>query len=365
MKNPKRLISIALIVIGVISASWSLSRRLFATPLPVEEGSTGEALEAFAAIRPIDAHVHVFKNGPAFQAFLERLHLTLLDIVVVDDTEEYDKKLEPQLKDPLAVVHSSHGHVVLCTTFDPFRFSDADFEAETIKQLNQNFAEGAIAVKVWKNIGMELKTSEGKFVMPDDPKFEPIYRDIAKQGKTLLMHMAEPDLCWKPLDPADPLSEYYKQNPQWYMYNKPDRPSKATILNARDHVLAEYPKLRVVGVHLGSMEMDLDEIARHLDRYPNFAVDTAARMEYLMTAPHDKVRAFLIKYQARVLYGTDLDQEVIKEWEKTYAQDWRFLATDQTIDFDGKKIRGLKLPQPVLRKIYRENAIHWIPGIVK
>ena len=55
------------------------------------------------------------------------------------------------------------------------------------------------------------------------------------------------------------------------------------------------PELRVVGVHLGSMEKDLDAIAAHFDQYPNFAVDTAARMEYLMAATPEKVRAFLIK----------------------------------------------------------------------
>ena len=118
------------------------------------------------------------------------------------------------------------------------------------------------------------------------------------------------------------------------------------------------------------MEKDLDGIASRLDRYPNFAVDTAARMEYLMMAPTEKVRAFLIKYQDRVLYGTDLDllatadiQETLNDWESTYVRDWKFLATGETFEQDGRKIRGLKLPKPVLRKIYRSNALRWIPGL--
>jgi len=126
----------------------------------------------------------------------------------------------------------------------------------------------------------------------------------------------------------------------------------------------------MVGVHLGSMEKDLDNIARHFDQYPNFAIDMAARMEYLMLTPRDKVRAFLIKYQDRVLYGTDLDllpdanvANDLKDWESTYARDWKFLATDQTLDYNGKKIRCLSLPEPVLRKIFRTNAQHWIPGL--
>jgi predicted TIM-barrel fold metal-dependent hydrolase len=151
---------------------------------------------------------------------------------------------------------------------------------------------------------------------------------------------------------------------------RPGFPSKQKILEARDHILADNPKLRMVGVHLGSMERDLNNIAGHLDKYPNFAIDTAARMEYLMLMPHEKVRAFLIKYQDRVLYGTDSDllpdaniSEVVKEWQSTYARDWKFLATDATQNVEGRQVQGLSLPEPVLTKIFRTNATHWIPGL--
>ena len=33
------------------------------------------------------------------------------------------------------------------------------------------------------------------------------------------------------------------------------------------------------------MEQDLDNIASHPDKHPDFAIDTAARMEYLMLMP--------------------------------------------------------------------------------
>jgi predicted TIM-barrel fold metal-dependent hydrolase len=329
-----------------------------------------QVLQAFAAIHPIDVHVHVFKTDPAFQAMLERLNLKAMDILVMDDTLPYRKELGPQIKDALALMHSSHGHVAFCTTFDPYKFSDPSFTADSIKQINQDFADGAVAVKIWKNIGMEIKNADGKFIMADDPKFEPIYKDIAQHGKTLMSHQAEPDVAWGPPDPSDPSWSYYQENPQWFLYNKPGFPSKQEILTARDHVLAENPKLRMVGVHLGSMEKSLDNIAAHLDRYPNFAVDMAARMEYLMMAPPEKVRTFLIKYQDRVLYGTDLDllasadvKESLKEWESTYARDWKFLATDETFQSEGRTVHGLKLPQAVLKKIFHDNAIHWIPGL--
>jgi predicted TIM-barrel fold metal-dependent hydrolase len=328
------------------------------------------ALKALAAIHPIDVHVHVFKTGPSFQRLLEKEKLTLLNILVVDDTLSYRKELAPQVSDALALVRASQGHVAWCTTFDAYKFNDLSFTRESIKQIDENFKQGAIAVKVWKNIGMEIKDPHAKFVMPDDPKLEPIYQDIAKHGKTLMMHDAEPDVAWGPPDPSDPSWSYYKENPQWFLYNRTGFPSKKEILDARDRVLAQNPKLRVVGVHLGSMEKDLGGVGKVMDRYPNFAIDTAARMEYLMLAPTDKVRDFLTKYQDRVLYGTDLDliatadlDEAVKDWQSTYLRDWKFLATDETMEVNGKEVHGLKLPQSILEKLYRANALKWIPGL--
>jgi hypothetical protein len=346
---------------------------LFSRALQGAEGDKGAddgILASFAAMHPIDVHVHVFKTDPAFQSLLERLNLKLLNILVMDDTLPYRKQLQPQIDDTLALVRSSHGHIAWCTTFDPYRFESASFTEESIKQINHNLAEGAVAVKIWKNIGMEIKDRNGKYIMADDPKLEPIYQDIAQHGRTLMAHQAEPDVAWGPPDPADPSWSYYQENPQWYVGDKPGFPAKQTILAARDRVIKNNPKLRVVGVHLGSMEKSLEQIAQHLDRYPNFAIDTAARMEYLMLMPRDQVRSFLIKYQDRVLYGTDLDflaaakvPQTLQEWNATYIRDWKYLATDESQLLNGKTIQGLALPKSVLQKLFRDNARHWIPGL--
>jgi predicted TIM-barrel fold metal-dependent hydrolase len=268
-------------------------------------------------------------------------------------------------------VKGSNGRAVLCTTFDPFKFSYADFAKQATQQLNADFADGAVAVKIWKNVGMELKDSKGAFVLPDDPRLQPIYQDFAAHGKTLVAHLAEPDSCWQPPDKNSPDYRYYQQHPEWYMYTKPDHPSKQAILQARDHVLENNPTLRIVGAHLGSMETNVDEIARRLDRYPNFAVDTAARVIYLALQPREKVRQFLIKYQDRILYATDLEfyprqktEETMTEWQTRYLTDWRFFSSDSTVDYHGHKVRGLHLPAGVLRKIYHDNAMRWVPGIV-
>jgi predicted TIM-barrel fold metal-dependent hydrolase len=71
-----------------------------------------------------------------------------------------------------------------------------------------------------------------------------------------------------------------------------------------------------------------------------------------------------------VLYGTDLDfgpgnsiRQALKEWQVTYARDWTYFATAETLQYHGHEVRGLELPTPVLRKIFHTNATRWIPGI--
>jgi predicted TIM-barrel fold metal-dependent hydrolase len=365
-----------LIVAGVTFAAFEIG-RIVAGPLFVTTAAAAhdpsstpqDELHPFAALEPIDTHVHAFKSDPVFADLLARLRLHVLDICVADTQRSFGD-LAAETARAEGFVQASQGHARLCVTFDPFAFQQKDFAQNTIRQLRQEFTGGAVAVKIWKNIGMELKTPDGRYVMPDDPAFEPIYREIAAENKTLVAHVAEPSSCWEPPNPDSPDYDYYEENPQWYMYLHPDHPRKEVILAARDRLLAENPNLRVVGAHLGSMETDVDEIAKRFDRYPNFAVDTAARMEYLMIQPREKVRNFLTKYQDRVLYGTDLEflngeatPEALKEWQDTYARDWKFLATHQILQYKKRQIEGLDLPEPVLRRIYHDNAARWIPGI--
>ena len=330
-------------------------------------------LRDLAKLEPIDAHSHAVQINAGFMAMLDRWDLHLIDIVV--DSDKPADELEPfkqNVIDHFAFVKASHGHAVVCTTFDPYRFNNPDFDRVAIDGLNRDFARGAIAVKIWKNIGMEIKDSSGKYVMPDDPKFEPIYKDIATHNKTLIAHLAEPDEAWGiPVSHINPdTASYYAGHSQWKMTGIPGAPSKQKILIARDHLLAMNPHLRVVGAHLGSMESDVDLIAQRFDRYPNFAVDTAGRVPYLTYQPREKVRKFIIKYQDRILYGTDNSfqkssdpKDAIRIWQEQYAQDWRYFATTDHFSYEGYDVQGLGLPPTVLKKLFHDNAIRWFPGL--
>jgi len=318
----------------------------------------------------IDAHVHVFTNSPAFLGLLNRLNVRVLNICVVDKYDRGYEEATLQHDRARDLFRAGKGRVAWCSTFDPQEWERSGFAQAAIGQLKQTFQDGAVAVKIYKSIGMELRSPAGQFLMPDDPVFEPILQFIRERNRTLFAHLAEPAAAWQPLDPSSPHYGYYKSYPAWHMFLHPERPAKQVILAARDRLLAKHQQLKIVGCHLGSMEEDVDDIARRFDAYPNFAVDTAARLQDLMLQPREKVRAFLIKYQDRVLYGTDLSfmpwdeaKSTIQHMEKTYARDWKYFATGEMVRSQNRDAEGLALPREVLRKLYRENALRWIPGL--
>ena len=367
-----RIYVVTTLLVSAMIATAKLSSVLIAgqgaQPAASDESTL---LEAFAEVQPIDAHIHVYKNDPQLDALIERLNLRALNICVIDDRDPDYKGLEPQRTQVLAFRQGTHGRAAFCTTFSPYDFEQPGFSGRVIRQLNEDFVNGAVAVKIYKVMGMEMKNKSGQWVMADDPAFQPIYREIAARNRTVVAHLAEPDSCWQTPNPSSPDYAYYKEHPGEYAYAHPDWPSKAIILAARDKLVAENPTLRVVGAHLGSMETNVDDIARRFDRYPNFAVDTAARIPYFMLQPREKVRAFLVKYQDRVLYATDLvvlprskTEDTLAEFRHTYARDWKFFSTDQSVEYMGHSYQGLALPRPVLRKIFHDNSAHWLPGIL-
>jgi hypothetical protein len=318
----------------------------------------------------IDSHLDIHRGAAPLLSALRESKWRGLDIVVCPASGDEPFDLEEKLRATLKVQRNSGGILTWASTFDARGFESPDFPERTIGRLRRSFADGAVAVKIWKNIGMAIRSKAGAYLLPDDPALLPIYEAIQQADKTLVAHLAEPDGAWMPLEAGNPEFAYYSKNPQWHMHGKAGAPLKDAILRARDKVLARYPNLRVVGCHLGSDEDDLNRLARRLDAYPNFAVDTAARVRYFARGDHDHVREFLTRYQDRILYATDFsfrdgDPAVAaRSLQATHLRDWQFFSSGDAMDYSGHATRGLALPRAVLTKIFRDNARRWLPGLV-
>jgi predicted TIM-barrel fold metal-dependent hydrolase len=324
-------------------------------------------MQDFRRVEKIDAHMHV--SGPADRLVAQAIadHFRILTINV--DAPDYPPIRDQQLA-AVSLRKRFPGRVAFAATFSVAGFQQPGWGAGVVQEIDAAVAQGAVGVKIWKNIGMQLRDVDGSYVMPDDVRLEPIITHLEREHLVLLGHQAEPRNCWLPLEGMTVRSdrEYFEAHPQYYMHLHPEMPSQEAILAARDELLRRHPSLRFDGVHLASLEWDVDKVAEFLERFPNVRVDMAARLvhlEYQAASQPEKVRRFLIRYQDRVLYGSDdgygpgdSDPRAIEEVHTDWLNDWRFLVTSDPMhsaDFDAG-FRGLHLPRAVVDKIYRRNA---------
>jgi predicted TIM-barrel fold metal-dependent hydrolase len=119
------------------------------------------------------------------------------------------------------------------------------------------------------------------------------------------------------------------------------------------------------------MGWDLARVRALLDQHPNVHVEISARLQELGRQPYT-ARRFFLDHQDRILFGSDGDPG--RDPGAFWRPHWRFLETDDEY-FDhpaqmlsplgaplqGRwKIFGIFLPDEVLRKVYRENALRFL-----
>ena len=330
-------------------------------------------LEDFGSVEKYDVHVHINVDDTTFMEQAKEDNFRLLTINV---NPSYYPPIEEQRSIALEQIESYPQRLAYATTFTVSGIDNPQWLPQTLRYLKESFEKGAIAVKVWKNIGMDIRDKEGKFIMIDDPRFDPVLDFIEENDVTLIGHLGEPRNAWLPIEEMTISGDkrYFSENPEFHMHQHPEFPSYEEQIEARDRMLEKHPNLRFVGAHLGSLEWNVDELARHLDEFPNVSVDMAARvshLKYQAAKDWQKVHNFIIKYQDRLLYATDLSIrpttdpiELKKRMHETWLRDWKFFVTDEKMNaphFEGD-FNGLKLPRPVVDKIFRKNAEHSFPG---
>jgi predicted TIM-barrel fold metal-dependent hydrolase len=98
----------------------------------------------------------------------------------------------------------------------------------------------------------------------------------------------------------------------------------------------------------------------------------SARTRNLFGDDAEAKRQFVLKYQDRLIYGSDYsmgksdDERVARGLLAAEDREWALFAGNQKIAGrrGGPEIQQRGLPEPVLRKLVRDNARRMIPGIV-
>ncbi|MFO1465103.1 MAG: amidohydrolase family protein [Steroidobacteraceae bacterium] len=321
----------------------------------------------FSRVRKFDAHVHANTRDHTLLELARENGFELLSINV--DYPDF-----PSLDEQAKIAHELRAadprRFHYATTFSMKGWGTPGWLAAQEARIDQAVRDGAVAVKIWKNVGMVEKDAAGQLIMIDDPGFDPLVAHIHSLGVAFIAHQAEPYNCWLPLEQMtnDGDREYFREHPQYHMFLHPEQPSYETLMAARDRFVARHPDLRFVGAHLASLEWSVERMEAFLARFPNANLDLAARMtalQYQSVRDRDKVRAFFLRHADRLLYATDLSVDAKappaqfrEEAHAVWLSDWRYLATKEVQEIQAihSKVQGLALPRRVIDKIYFRNA---------
>lgn len=248
------------------------------------------------------------------------------------------------------------GRFIVFSQIDFSKIDDPDFSQEMVRQLDDAVARGARGLKQLKDLGLTDRDKSGKLIAVDDLRLDPIWEEAGRLGIPVSIHTSDPEAFFHQVDNTNERYQELIAHPDWSFYG-PQFPSKESLLAARDRMFAKHPRTTFVALHMANWPENLDYVSHLLDTMPNVMVDFAAREAELGRQPK-RAREFFIKYQDRIMFGTDHNVS-----EDMYQNHFRWLETDdEYFDYWGYpgqgrwKIYGMNLPDTVLEKIYHKNA---------
>ncbi|HEX3661963.1 MAG TPA: amidohydrolase family protein [Acidobacteriaceae bacterium] len=236
------------------------------------------------------------------------------------------------------------------------------FVKRTCTRLEQLAKRGAVGIKFWKDLGLSVRDASGALLRIDDDRLAPIFDKAAELGLPVMFHTADPDAFFLPVDARNERYEELAAHPDWGFCGS--QYSKRELLDQRDRVIARHPQTTFVAAHVAESGENLARVEKLLETCPNVSVDISARASELGRQPYS-ARRFFLHFADRILFGTDLLPE-----ESMYRLYFRFLETaDEYFDYPSHASRqgrwniyGLHLPDEILRKVYRENALRLLAG---
>jgi predicted TIM-barrel fold metal-dependent hydrolase len=238
-----------------------------------------------------------------------------------------------------------------------------EFVALSVKRLERLVEHGAVGFKIWKDLGLTVRDASGELVRVDDERLAPVFERAGELGIPVMVHIGDPEAFFLPIDALNERYEELAAHPDWGFYGS--QYGKHDLLEQRDRVFLRHPGTTFVAAHIAENSEDLQRVSAMLDACPNVMVDISARASELGRQPYS-ARKFFLRFANRILFGADLVPDV-----EMYRLYYRFLETaDEYFEYPTHAsgqgrwcIYGLDLPEDVLRKVYRENALRLLPQL--
>lgn len=205
----------------------------------------------------------------------------------------------------------------------------------------------------------------------DSPAYAPYWAILEERGAPLIFHVNDPEEFWD----AGQIPDWARAQGWFYGDGSfiDNEAQYAEVLR----VLERHPKLKVIFAHFFFMSAGLPRLAGLLERFPNMCVDLTPGIEMYHNFSRDPgaARDFFLKYQERILFGTDIGAKALLSTPELGIEAdesavrvqvmRRFLEQEGPFHLDGEggflfgrfggPFHGLGLPEGVLRKIYSGN----------
>lgn len=336
---------------------------------PVSAPTVGPAWRP-GYVRPpvIDVHGHIYPDG------LGRLEKAMVDdgIALMVNLSGGDLTEAAST----SALNASFGRMVAFFNIDWRYRNEPGFGQAMAAGLEKAVRDhGFKGLKIPKVLGLYAKDAAGRRIPVDWPELDPLWRKAGELGVPVAIHTADPKAFWLPPTPDNERYEELALHPRW-SFHGPEWPDRLALLGELEHVFARHPDTTFISVHFGNNAEDLDYVDRILDTYPNVMIDTAARLGEIGRHPPEKVRAFFIEHQTRILFGTDiglsekgimLGSQGAKEPTPAdihpfYEAHWRFFEGKERGIAHPTPIQGrwtidaIDLPDEVLEQLYWKNA---------
>jgi len=321
----------------------------------------------------IDFHVHTreLNNREAYEKLV-----SLLDRIGVGAIVNLDGGSGAGLDAVLEAGKPYQDRVANFVTLNTDGINEPGWSDRFAAEMERGFKAGAQGLKVYKELGLVTKNPDGSLIQADDPRLDAIWEMAAKYDKPVMIHLSDSIGRFYPISPKN---ERYEAG----LWHRPgdvsgnyyeSGPSHEVIENARENMHARHPKTRFVNAHMAMVYYDPEKVAHLLDTYPNADVEISATVQDLGRAPR-LWREFFIKYQDRILMGSDGSPN--REPDDFWTPHWRFIETFDEYFYHPAQVRtpggspghgrwnisGIGLPDEVLRKVYYLNALRYLPAL--
>lgn len=330
-----------------------------------------------ASFAAIDIHTHFWVKGKHDRELLDR-YVEMMDRNGIAVSISLDGQLGTQLDAHIDYLWSKYSDRFAIFANIDFRgngqqedpatwaCNQPSFVFDTVESLRAAVKQGKVCgLKLFKDFGLRWKNADGSLIQIDDPRWDPIWEICGELGIPVLIHTADPSAFFRQVDEKNERIGELQARPEWAFVG-PEFPSRESLHQARNKVIAKHPKTQFIAAHFGNDAEDLAELSNWLDRYENLSVEFSSRINELGRQPHSAKR-FFDRYQDRIMLGTDgpFPEQRVRIY-------WRFLETlDEYFHYSEKspppqgdwRIYGIGLSPEILKKVYSSNACRIVPGL--